>query len=251
MDWAKMHLSRLSSSPPPSTLSSLYDNIHNALSSAQILESASGSPTPLGQLTTYVLGPSNPQREQRLVQLLFTEFLTILEDSIAAELQHSITLFALFEAVDFHFLNLARAVVRESSAQAELHSDLLSGLWSRILGPRASSVRKFEQNRALLRNVREKTVRNKGVLVEHNGKLLTLKASLESLRAKLVSPLVRGANATTLSLEDQIRGLSDVSEYLGEVRRQQKGKVMETLFASVPGKKYMIERDQGVIGEMN
>ena len=94
-------------------------------------------------------------------------------------------------------------------------------------------------------------MRNKGVLVEHNGKLLTLKASLESLRAKLVSPLVRGANATTLSLEDQIRGLSDVSEYLGEVRRQQKGKVMETLFASVPGKKYMIERDQGVIGEMN
>lgn len=251
MDWAKMHLSRLSSSPPPSTLSSIYDNLHNALSTANILSTPSGSPTPLGHLTTYILGPSNPQREQRLVQLLFNEFLTILEDSIAAELQHSLTLFALFEAVDFHFLNLARAVVRESSAQEELHADLLSGLWARILGPRAASVRKFEQNRALLRNVREKTVRNKGVLVEHNGKLLTLKASLESLRSKLVSPLVRGANATTLSLEDQIRGLSDVSGYLSDVRRKQKGKVMESLFASVPGKKYMIEQDQGIIGEMN
>jgi hypothetical protein len=56
-----------------------------------------------------------------------------------------------------------------------------------------------------------------------------------------VSPLVRGVNSTTLTLEDQIQGLSDVSEYLGEVRKQQKGKVMETLFGSVPGKKYMIE----------
>jgi hypothetical protein len=252
MDWAKMHLNRLSSSPPPSTLSSLYDNLHTALLTTPLLQSpTTGVPTSLGHFTTFILGPSNPQREQRLIQLLFTEFLTILEDSISAELQHSLTLFALFEAVDFHFLNLARAVVRESSAQEELHADLLSGLWSRILGPHASSLRKFEQNRALLRNVREKTVRNKGVLVEHNGKLLTLKASLESLRSKLVSPLVRGANATTLSLEDQIKGLSDVSEYLTEVRRKQKGKVMETLFASVPGKKYMIDQDQGVIGQMN
>lgn len=251
MDWAKMHLNRLHSTSSPSTLSSAYDNIHNLLSQAHILEDAHGNPTPLGTLATFLMGPSNPQREQRMIQLLFTEFLTILEDSITAELQHSMTLFALFEAVDFHFLNLARTVVRETSAQEELHADLLAGLWARILGPNASQVRKFEQNRELLLNVREKTVRNKGVLVEHNGKLLTLKASLESLRSKLVSPLVRGANATTLSLEDQIRGLTDVSDYLADVRRKQKGKVMESLFASVPGKKYMIERGQGVVGQMN
>lgn len=241
MDWAKMHLNRLNSSPSPSTLSSAYDNIHNILSQARVLEDAAGSPTPLGRLTTHVFGLSNPQREQRMVQLLFTEFIAVLEDSIQAELQHSVTLFALFEAVDFHFLNLARTVVRESSAQEELHADMLSSLWTRLLGTRAAELRKFEQNRQLLRNVREKTVRNKGILVEHNGKLLTLKASLETLRSKLVSPLVRGVNSTTLTLEDQIQGLSDVSEYLGEVRKQQKGKVMETLFGSVPGKKYMIE----------
>ncbi|KAJ4205526.1 hypothetical protein NW767_003591 [Fusarium falciforme] len=241
MDWAKMHLNRLNSSPSPSTLSSAYDNIHNILSQARVLEDAAGSPTPLGRLTTHIFGLSNPQREQRMVQLLFTEFIAVLEDSIQAELQHSVTLFALFEAVDFHFLNLARTVVRESSAQEELHADMLSSLWTRLLGTRAAELRKFEQNRQLLRNVREKTVRNKGILVEHNGKLLTLKASLETLRSKLVSPLVRGVNSTTLTLEDQIQGLSDVSEYLGEVRKQQKGKVMETLFGSVPGKKYMIE----------
>ncbi|KAF4338305.1 hypothetical protein FBEOM_7839 [Fusarium beomiforme] len=241
MDWAKIHLNRLKSSPSPSTISSAYDNIHNLLSEAHILEDASGSPTTLGRLTSHVFGLSNPQREQRMVQLLFTEFLSVLEDSIQAELQHSVTLFALFEAVDHHFLNLARTVVRESSAQEELHADMLSSLWTRLLGTRAAELRKFEQNRLLLRDVREKTVRNKGILVEHNGKLLTLKASLETLRSKLVSPLVRGVNSTTLTLEDQIRGLSDVSDYLGDVRKQQKGKVMETLFGSIPSKKYAIE----------
>ncbi|RGP62519.1 hypothetical protein FLONG3_10186 [Fusarium longipes] len=242
MDWAKMHLNRLNSSPSPSTISSAYDNIHNLLSQAHILEDATGSPTALGRLTSHVFGLSNPQREQRMVQLLFTEFLTVLEDSIQAELQHSVTLFALFEAVDHHFLNLARTVVRESSAQEELHADMLSSLWTRLLGTRAAELRKFEQNRLLLRDVREKTVRNKGILVDHNGKLLTLKASLETLRSKLVSPLVRGVNSTTLTLEDQIRGLSDVSDYLGDVRKQQKGKVMETLFGTVPSKKYTIEQ---------
>jgi uncharacterized protein YbaR (Trm112 family) len=241
MDWAQMHLNRFRSNPPPSTLSSAYDNVHNLLSEARILEDASGSLTPLGHLATWVFGPSNPQREQRLVQLLFREFITVLEDSIAAELQHAVSLFALFEAVDRHFLNLARTVVRESSAQEHLHADLLSGLWARILGPRAADVLKFERNRLLLRNLRDKTVRHKSILVEHNGKLLTLKASLESLRAKLVSPLVRGANATTLSLDDQVQGLSDVSHHLYHVRRQQKGRVMEAMFASTPGRKYMIE----------
>lgn len=240
MDWAKMHLNRFQSTQRTSTLSSAYDNVHNLLSQAQILEDSSGALTTVGRLTTFVFGPSNPQREQRVVQSVFREFLTVLEDSIASELQHSITLFALFEAVDRHLLNLARTVVRESSAQEELHADLLSGLWARILGPRANDLRKFEQNRLLLRDVRDKTVRNRGILEDHNTKLLSLKASLEGLRSKLVSPLVRGVNATTLNLEDQIRGISDVSEYLGDVRRHQKGRVMETMFASSQGRRYLI-----------
>jgi hypothetical protein len=251
MDWAKMHLNRLNNYPAPSTIASAYDNIHNMLSHAHILENSQGEPTTLGSLTTYVFGMSNPQREQRMVQLLFNEFLGILEESIKSELQHSVALFALFEAVDFHFLNLARTVVRESSAQEEMHTDLLSSMWTRMLGGRAAELRKFESNRLLLRNVREKTVHNKGVLIEHNGKLLTLKASLESLRTKLVSPLLRGLNSTTLTLDDQIRGLSDVSEYLTGVRKAQRGKVMESLFASIPGKRYMIESEHGIIGEAN
>ena len=242
MDWARMHLDRFQKTKHSSALSLAYDNVHNILSQAHILEDSTGALTPIGAAASFLFGPSNPQREQRVVQRVFHEFLTVLEEAIQSELQHSLTLFALFEAVDRHMINLGRTVVRETSAQEELHDDLLSGLWARILGPRAADLRKFEQNLVLLQDVREKTVQNRGVLEDHNTKLLSLKSSLEGLRAKLVSPLVRGANATTLSLEDQIRGISDVSEYLGGVRRVQKSRVMESMFASTPGRRYLVEQ---------
>ncbi|POR31467.1 Uncharacterized protein TPAR_08286 [Tolypocladium paradoxum] len=238
MDWAKMHLNRLNARAPPSHLSHAYDNIHNLLSDAQILEDASGAPTRIGRVTTAVFGMSNPQREQRMVQRLFTAFISTIEEAIQDELEHSVSLFALFDDIDDHFLKLARHVAHESSTQDEFHAELLSGLWARMLGPRAAELRKFERNKALLHDVRQKTVRNKGNLVSHHGKLLGLKASLESLRGKLASQLVRGLNSSTLTLEDQIRGIAGVRDYLSDIRRQQKSKVMETLYSIDRSKKY-------------
>lgn len=242
MDWARRELSQLHHLPSPS-LGSAFDNIHNLLSQTGILEDATGAPTRLGALTTHLFGMSNPQRTRYTLQRTFNEFLAVLEDAITTELQHSLALFALFEAIDHQFLNLARTVVRESSLQDEIHADLLSSLWTRILGPKASEVAKYDRNRLLLRNVREKTVRNKGVLVEHNGKLLTLKANLEALRRKLVSPLVRSVNSSTLTIEEQIRGLEDVGSYLEGIRARQKGKLMEMIYGSVgPSRRLIDER---------
>ncbi|PHH59329.1 hypothetical protein CDD81_3379 [Ophiocordyceps australis] len=231
MDWAKLHLNRLNTRPPPSHLSHAYDNLHNLLTDAHVLEDASGEPTRLGRLTTAVLGMSNPQREQRMIQKLFDAFISTIEEAITDELEHSVGLFALFDDIDDHFLRLARHVAHESSTQDEFHAELLSGLWARMLGTRAAELRKFERNRAILHDVRRKTVRNKGALVGHHGKLLTLKASLESLRGRLASHLVRGLNSSALNLEDQIRGIAGVRDYLADIRRQQKTKVMETLYS--------------------
>jgi hypothetical protein len=236
MDWARRELSQVQSLPS-APLTSAFDNIHNLLSVAGVLENgASGEPTRLGKLATSLFGMSNPQRTRHTLQRTFNEFLAVLEEAINSELQHSLALFALFEAIDRQFLNLARTVVRESSLQEEMHADLLSGLWTRILGPKASEVKKYERNRQLLQNVREKTVRNKGILVDHNHKLLALKANLENLRRKLISPLVRSVNSSTLTIEEQIRGLEDVAAYLEGVRSRQKGKLMEMLYGTArPG----------------
>ncbi|KAA8632983.1 hypothetical protein SMACR_03443 [Sordaria macrospora] len=230
MDWARRELSQLQHLPSP-PLSSFFDNMHNILSTLGILEDPSTSqPTRLGLLATSLFGPSTPQRTRTTLQRTFNEFLAVLEEAITNELQHSLAIFALFEAIDHQFLNLARTVVRESSLQESLHADLLSSLWTRILGAKASDIQKYERNRLLLLNVREKTVRNKGILVEHNHKLLALKASLENLRRKLVSPLVRSVNSSTLTVDEQIRGLEDVGLYLEGVRTRQKGKLMEMLY---------------------
>ena len=238
MDWARRELAQVqpSSSAP---LSTAFANIHNVLCVTGLLENPStGLPTRLGTITTHIFGMSHPQRTRMTLQRTFTEFLSVLEEAIENELEHSLLLFGLFETIDRQFHNLARTVVRESNLQEGQHVEALSSLWTRILGPKASEVMKFERNRQLLRDVRERTVYNKGVLVEHNGRLLTLKASLESLRRKLVSPLVRSANASTstfTSISDQIQGLEDVGFYLEGVRARQKSKLMEMLYGRGSG----------------
>lgn len=241
MDWARRELSQVNQ-PPTQSLTSALDNVHQSLSHAGVLEARDGTPTPLGHIVTSVFGRTPSQRTRHALQRTFTEFLSVLEESIDSELQSSLALFALFEAIDQQFLNLARTVARESSHQEDAHADLLASLWTRILGADAARVRKYERNRDLLRDVREKTVRNKGVLLDHNNRLLSLKASLESLRRKLVSPLVRSVNSSTLTLEEQIRGLEDVGDYLEGVRKRQKGKLLEMVFGGSGGRMMIDER---------
>lgn len=235
MDWARRELGQLHQTPPPNLLASAFDNVHNILTSTGVLEDATGAPTRAGVIATAIFGMSSPQRTHTTVQRTFDEFLAVLEEAIVTELQHSVALFALFEAIDRQFDNLARTVARETSAQDERHADALSSLWSRLLGPDAGKVAKYERNRLLLQNLREKTVCNKRVLIEHNDRLLALRTNLESLRRKLVSPLVRSVNSSTLSLEEQIRGLDDALLYLDGVRARQKGKLMEILYGGGGG----------------
>lgn len=251
MDWARRELSNLNSLPGH-PLSSIFDNTHSLLSAVGLLEdSASGTPTRLGQAFTSLFGPSTPQRTKHTLQRTFHEFLSVLEEAVTSELSHSLSLFALFEAIDRQFLNLHRTVSREASIQDERHDSLLSSLWTRILGAKASEIAKYERNRQLLSNVREKTVLNKQVLVEHNNRLLALKANLENLRKKLVSPIVRSVNGSTISLEEQIRGLEDVGGYLESVRKRQKGRLMEVIYGGLGGKGRYVQIGMGSMGGMN
>lgn len=230
MDWAKRELSQISASPP-SHLTSAITNLHTLLSSVGILEK-NGHPTRIGLLATSLFGLTSQQRTRNTLQRTFNEFLGVLEESINNELSYSQALFTLFESIDRQFLNLARSVIRESDQQERLESDMLASLWTRVLGSNSADLRKYEKNKALLSNVREKTVRNKHILVDHNGKLMTLKANLETLRKKLVSPLVRSDNSSTITVEEQIKGLDATYEHLNGVRERQKGKLMEMLYGA-------------------
>ena len=245
MDWAKRELAALPSHSSGS-LSSAFTNIHSLLSHVGLLQNPStGLPTPFGKLFTTVFGTTSTQRTSQTLHRTFNEFLNILEESINAELTYSNTLFALFETIDRQFENLQRSVVRESDTQDRLESDVLSSLWTRIVGPNKTLLRKYEKNKLLLASVRMKTTQNKSLLVEHNGKLEALKSNLETLRRKLVSPLVRRGDSSTIGVEEQVRGLEGTYEHLRRVRENQKGRVLEVLYGA-GSRKTTIGREGGV-----
>ncbi|KAL9016253.1 MAG: hypothetical protein Q9185_006393 [Variospora sp. 1 TL-2023] len=230
MEWAQRELSALDAMPT-SSLATAFTNIQTLLSQVGILENHStGLPTSLGKIITSLFGNTYAQRTHQVLHRTFNEFLSILEESINSELTHSTALFALFESIDRQFLNIQRSVVRETDTQDQLQSEFLSSLWVRLTGPNASQMRKYEKNKALLASVRAKTTQNKSLLVDHNGKLIALKGNLESLRRKLVSPLVRGGDGSTVGVEDQIKGLEGTYEQLKRVREKQKERVMEVLY---------------------
>ncbi|KAL4795227.1 hypothetical protein BDV19DRAFT_389364 [Aspergillus venezuelensis] len=260
MDWAKRELETLSSQPPSSLPTIVFDNVQDMLSRLGTLERVAGTgadatelttvPTSFGTIVTAIFGQTSAQRTRATLTRTFTEFLSVLEESIEGELTHSTALFALFESIDRQFLNLQRTVVRESDAQERAEGEMLSSLWTRVLGPDAAVVRKYEKNKRLLANVRSRTVANKHLLMDHRGRLLTLKVNLETLRRKLVSPLVRrndsvsfassidsGSGGRTLGpvesvIDGQIRGLEGTYNYLRSVREKQKAKLMEMVYGA-------------------
>ncbi|KAF7189405.1 hypothetical protein HII31_09250 [Pseudocercospora fuligena] len=224
MDWAQRELSNVSKEPP-GRLGMLWSNAHTMLTKVGLMSEDS-------QLIQQLLGQTYLQRSKATLERTFHEFLGVLEESITNELTYSLQLFQLFEAIDKQFLNLQRTVIREQDSQERLESDFLGSLWTRVIGVNASKLRKYEKNRNLLRSVRDRTVRNKHVLIDHNQRLRQLQSNLEILRRKMVSPLVRSSNSSTISVEAQIKGLETTYQQLKGSRENQKKKVLELVYAA-------------------
>lgn len=239
MEWAKRRLQSIES-PPSHSLSSAFENLRLILARLGVDTLPSGShpdsnPSPgkFTQLLRAVFGETATTRSTSILRRTFHEFLGVLEESINSELHFSMQLFAQFEAIDKQFLNLHRTVARESDFQAREEEEVLSSLWAKVMGANAATLRKFERNRTLLASLKAKTVASKSTLMEHNQQLLRLKSSLEVLRRKLVSPLVRrNESEAGLGVGEQIRGLEDTYGHLRRVREVQKQKTLEMMFSS-------------------
>lgn len=255
MDWARRELSALSAQPS-SSLGSVFDGFHSLLSRIPgVLEYPStGLPTPFGKIVSDLFGVTKPQRTHSTLTRTFNEFLSVLEESIASELTHSANLVIVFNAIERQFTNLHRAVARETDTQERAEDEFLSSLWTRILGPNVSALRKYEKNRNLLADVRDRTIANKRLLLEHESRLRTLKEGLEQLRRRLVSPLVRrndsiygadGAGSMGIVLEQQIKGLEGTYEYLKGVRERQKSKLLEMVYGSGTRRSYLVTSSDG------
>ncbi|KAI9807029.1 MAG: hypothetical protein M1825_005746 [Sarcosagium campestre] len=246
MEWAKRELFQISSRPLGSSASAV-NNFHSVLCRLGVLETANGESTKLGKVISELFGQSRDQRTKKTLHRTFHEFLQVLEDAINNEIAYSTALFSLFDSIDTHLLNLARTVVREADKQGKEEGELLSSLWTRVLGTNAANLRKYQRNKQLLATIRKKTTLNKHIIVDHNGKLLNLKANLETVRKKLLSPLVQSNDSSTISLEEQIRGLDATVEYLAPIRQGQKSKLWARAYASRSGH-LPISKDEEPIG---
>ena len=239
MEWAQRELTKISTLPT-SHLSSAFSNLHAMLSRVGLLENPrTGTQTTVGRIVQELFGQTQPQVTRATLQRTFTDFLGVMEESINSELTASISLFHHFEAIDRQFLNLQRTVIRETDAQEREENEVLCSLWSRVIGGNASRLKKFEKNKQLLSSLRDRTVQNKHVLVDHNGRLLQLRSNLEILRKKLVSPLVRSNDSSTLSVDEQIRGLEGTYLSLRATREAQKTRLYELIHEASAGTRKM------------
>jgi hypothetical protein len=244
MEWSRRRLQTIDTSPSGS-VSSVLDNVHGMLSRVGLLESATG-PTAVGWLVKLTLGETPSQRNAATMRRTFNEFLNVLEESINNELQLALKVFGEFNRIDAQLLNIQRSVIRETDQQEREEGEMLSSLWTRLIGTRATELRKFDKNKQLLSSVRETSVQNKHILLDHNGKLLQLKSNLEVLRKRIVSPLVRSNDSSALSVEEQIAGLDDTYVHLKAVRERQRQKTLENLYASATRRVYL--KQAGDIG---
>jgi hypothetical protein len=208
------------------------------LSSVGLLETASG-PTPIGLLFKFTVGEPRSQHNAATLRRTFNDFLNVLEDSINNELQMALKVFAEFNRIDSQLLNIQRTVIRETDQQDREEGEMLSSLWTRLIGTRATELRKFEKNKQLLSSVRETSLQNKHILLDHQGKLLQLKSNLEVLRKRIVSPLVRSNDSSALTVEEQIAGLDSTFDHLKTVRERQRQKSLENLYASANRRVYL------------
>jgi hypothetical protein len=247
MEWAKRRLQNVLPLPTGS-ISTAIDNMHLVLSRIGLLETTNGSPTVMGQVLQSLIGQTAVQKNMATLQRTFNEFLNVLEESINSELKQSIELFAHFESIDRQFLNLHRTVLRENDLQENQEGEFLSNLWNYLLKNRSSQIKKFEKNKKLLLNVRQRTLYNKHVLKEHNNQLLQMKSNLDLLRRKIASNLLRTNESVILPVEEQIKGLDDTYMYLKDVRETQKRRTRERR-AEVGGKGKEREISDGKPGD--
>jgi hypothetical protein len=231
MQWAKRRLEAIEPVAGGS-VGSAIDNIHGTLNRLGLLETSAGTPTVIGRVTYSILGQTPLQRNLATLQSAFNEFLTVLEESVNNQLQHSLALFALFESIDRGFQNLHRIVLRENNSQDREEAEMLSSLWTRVLGARATEVRKFERNKQLLSSLRNQTLQNKQTLKDHNNKLLQMKNTLDLMRRKISSHIVRSNVSTAPPVDEQIQGLHETWESLKGIREQQKRKTLNMLHES-------------------
>jgi hypothetical protein len=229
MEWAKKRLMTVEPIPTGS-MSAATDNIHGLVSRTGIFGNANGEPNILGRVMGIIFGQTKLQRNTATLHRTFNHLLNTLEESIKSELHHANKVYEVLESIGRQFTNIRRTAEIESEEQEKEKDDMLSSLWTKIVGPRAAEVQKFDKNKQLLATITERTILSKRDVSEHSTRLLMMKTNLKMLRQRLATPLLRGNGTRMMPIEEQIQGLDDTYQHLRSVREQQKQRRIDALY---------------------
>jgi len=223
MEWARRELSH-HVHPPPTGMGVAIANLQAGVNQLGLLEGPDGSPNVIGSAVVAIFGPSKALNARNAVLRAFNELLNVFEEVVDHQVQHASELLQLFDSIDHQFSNIQRMIAREKDSQDNEENETLASLWTKLIGPGEAKIKKYAKNRELLGSLLERTRWNRNNIKDHKGQLDSVKARLQQLRKRLVSPLVCGNASSHLSIEQQILGIEPVEEHLKSFRERQRFK---------------------------
>lgn len=230
MEWAKNRLAQLHKETG-NPMAIMWDNIHTLGSRFGLLtDKETGDHTAVGAALLQIFGTPSTIHRQVEVHRLFNHYLNALEEGINNELLYSAAIQILFHTVDQRFQNIVRVISRETDQQEREEGQMLGSLWTKLMGASSNSLKKFERNRDLLQMLRGRTIVNKEHIIGHRLKLITMKAGLEDLRKRLVSPLIRSNDTNFDGIPIQINTLDRTYNHISALRSESKTSMMYMMY---------------------
>lgn len=229
INWATRQLEGIQGSKL-GVVDTVIGNVHGGLSKIGLL-GTKADPTIVGSVVSGVMGVTTQQRAKAALQRSFDYVLSTLEENLQNELTRAESLFQMFDNVDLQFHNLHRTVAKEEDTLAAQKDEFLASMWRTTITNKLR-LKKYEKNLKLLKTLRSSALANKSELKNNIQIIRTVQDQLVVARKSLISPVIRGAQSDSYSIEKQLEDVLATHDFLREIRDSQKHKFTKQLFAA-------------------
>ncbi|KAL5387856.1 hypothetical protein DPSP01_003254 [Paraphaeosphaeria sporulosa] len=227
--WATRQLEGIQGSRA-GVIDTVIGNVHGGLNKIGVLGS-DDQPSAVGAVVTGLMGSTTQQKAKAALQRSFDFVLSTLEENLQNELSRADSLFQMFDNVDLQFHNLHRTVAKEEDTLAAQKDEFLASMWRTTITNKLR-LKKYERNLKLLKTLRSSALANKSELKNNIQIIRAVQDQLVVARKSLISPVIRGAQSDSYSIEKQLEDVVATHDFLQGIRDTQKHKFTKQLFAA-------------------
>ncbi|KAJ4360633.1 uncharacterized protein N0V89_001199 [Didymosphaeria variabile] len=211
-------------------LDTVIGNVHGGLSKIGLL-GTDDQLSAVGSVVTGLMGSTTQQKAKAALQRSFDFVLSTLEENLQNELSRADSLFQMFDNVDLQFHNLHRTVAKEEDTLSAQKDEFLASMWRTTITNKLR-LKKYEKNLKLLKTLRSSALANKSELKNNIQIIRAVQDQLVVARKSLISPVIRGAQSDSYSIEKQLEDVVATHDFLQGIRDSQKHKFTKQLFAA-------------------